>query len=183
VSVNEQLIDTLKREKDHESFTYSKKKKEKKSTAKHSRTNSGKRKKVRSSTSSRDLTYASPRLTKPERVYKFPNSRKEATPTPESEGASELKIPEPKEHEISRISIDRTEENLKVKIKELDKELEDLNRRYKQALLKSPSEGADLSLLRNELNTLASLMENKSSELYALKRKHQAILREKVFKI
>lgn len=178
MSVNEQLIDTLKREKTQDSAIPNKIK-DKKPAIKHT----GKRKKVRSRTSSRDLAYASPRTTKPNKTYKFRAHHKEVARTPESESEGEMRIPERKEHDFTKVSNDKTEEKLKARIQELDTELEELNRRYKQALLKSPSEGADLSMLRNELNSLASLMENTSKELYALKRKHQEILREKVFKI
>eukprot|EP00357_Protocruzia_adherens_P011566 CAMPEP_0114997352 /NCGR_PEP_ID=MMETSP0216-20121206/14851_1 /TAXON_ID=223996 /ORGANISM="Protocruzia adherens, Strain Boccale" /LENGTH=839 /DNA_ID=CAMNT_0002361723 /DNA_START=72 /DNA_END=2591 /DNA_ORIENTATION=- len=60
----------------------------------------------------------------------------------------------------------------------LEREIADYNRRYKQLLLQSQSSDTGaLASLRQELNGIAALMQEKSEQLYLLKRHQQTLLR------
>ncbi len=133
------------------------------------------KKRERSITSPKEIptNMISPRNPKSKPKFKCPQasrpeSRQAKTERSEKSDESFSKPPEDPEDSL-RLQISRTEQ-----------EIAELNKRYKQALQKASEPSADLSSLRLELNSLASTMESRSSELYDLKKQHQIFLREKI---
>lgn len=66
-------------------------------------------------------------------------------------------------------ALDITLDASKTKITELESEIDELNKRYKRAMLRSSSEDIDFGDLRKELNNLANAIESRCQELYVLK--------------
>lgn len=73
-----------------------------------------------------------------------------------------------------------SEEDLRKKIVVHEKDLEKLNQRYKSLLNLSYKESGDLSAVRKDMGKLADEIDQKSEELYDLKKKQQVFLRAKL---
>lgn len=133
------------------------------------------KKRERSITSPKDIptSMVSPRAPKSKPKFKCPQAQR-----PESRQAKTERSEKPDES-FSKPPED-PEESLRLQISRIEQEIAELNKRYKQALQKASEPSADLSSLRLELNSLASTMESRSSELYDLKKQHQIFLREKI---
>jgi hypothetical protein len=65
-----------------------------------------------------------------------------------------------------------TTQQIDTKIIELESQIDDLNKRYKRAILRSSSDDVDFGELRKELNSLANAIESRCQELYALKTRY-----------
>ncbi len=78
-----------------------------------------------------------------------------------------------------KVSINN-EDELKKLIIECEKELERLNQRYKTLIGMSYKDSGDLSTVRTDMAKTASEIDNKSEELYELKKRQQQILRAKL---
>lgn len=70
-------------------------------------------------------------------------------------------------------------ENQSTQIEALEKEIAVLTGRYKY-LLQMSQDALDLLSLRSEINKIAADIEEKSNQLYALKKKQQDYLKEKI---
>lgn len=77
--------------------------------------------------------------------------------------------------------LDNELDTCKSKITELESEIDELNKRYKRAIMKSSSDDIDFSELRKELNSLANAIESRCQELYALKMRYGCNTREITF--
>jgi len=72
--------------------------------------------------------------------------------------------------------------SLSEQISKLEKEIADLNTKYRKTLHSSQEGGSDLSSLREQLSEFASKIENKTQELFNLKKKQQQVLRQQLEK-
>lgn len=78
------------------------------------------------------------------------------------------------------ISPEKSESALSDTIQTLEKELSNLNLRYKHLLQSSQEGTSNLPSLRQEISEVSSLIQQKSDGLYELKRKRHSLLREKL---
>lgn len=127
------------------------------------------------------LNMISPKAPKAKPKFKCPQSNRDRSDFRQSKTDRSTVISELSNDE-SFNQPESAEESLRLQISRLEQEIVELNRRYKQALVKASEQGADLGALRIELNSLASTMESRSSDLYDLKKQHQTLLREKISK-
>ncbi|CAG9313577.1 unnamed protein product [Blepharisma stoltei] len=167
VSVNEQLVDSLKRESQAKLLL---------ENASRERSLSNKPIKKHKKKFSASLKKSIVNKTQKSNAHKREYSR-ESSIERSSRGFT------PKRHvkSPSYLKNNKNEEKeLEYEIKELDKEISKYNGMYKQLLLMSNDGSRDLGALKAELDDISAKMEEKSKMLYSLKRKHQAILREKM---
>lgn len=83
----------------------------------------------------------------------------------------------------SALNTDRTsdsEDSIAREISTTEREINEMNRRYKSLLQRSYENGVDLPSIRVEIGNLAQSLEAKSNELYLLKKKQSNILRDKL---
>lgn len=150
ISVNEQLIASLKKPQDSDL----------KVIEKHNRVKS---------TSSRSRRHRENSVNKP--TVKSPSPSPSVEPVLARQADFPGKIVKNKQTDTSQ-QVDSGLDSYKTKIIELESEIDDLNKRYKRAIMKSSSEDVDFSELRKELNSLANAIESRCQELYALKTRY-----------
>lgn len=73
-----------------------------------------------------------------------------------------------------------SEDEIAKSIENLEKVIKDMNRKYKDLLQRCHEEKSDLAQLRNEINGLAKVLEEKSNDLYLLKKRQASLFRDKL---
>jgi hypothetical protein len=108
-------------------------------------------------------------------------SKSMSKPTFRSKSPGTAKINHKKEKSlVDTKEILENEEDLRKSIANCEKDLEKLNQRYKSLLNLSYKESGDLSSVRKDMGKLADEIDQKSEELYDLKKRQQQFLRAKL---
>lgn len=113
------------------------------------------------------------RRTQPRKTTKRPRSAsKPLTPKPK---AAERHVP-------AQAQTSRTRESTEVdwEIRRLEDTISNLNKQYRNMLQNSYTSSTDLKSLRVQLNAIAETLEDKTNELYRLKRMQQTALKEQI---
>ena len=75
------------------------------------------------------------------------------------------------------------EYKMQQQIQELENDIVEINKKYKE-LLKNPQEGSfDYPALKSELDSVANALDEKGKELFSAKKRYSSIVRDKMMRL